>query len=117
MVTKQLLVPLSIAEFLRVTLQIAKQSDKLDVDTKRRIGMVLAIYETGRDEHLLNVGYTQAQIDTCAKSAALALANRFDDASSETVEGGVALLEPPPDDFCMDDFEAQFGDDHTQDSD
>lgn len=113
---KQLLVPLSIAEFLRVTLQIAKQSDKLDSDAKHRIGMVLAMYETGRDEHLLQAGYTQAQIDACAKSAALALANRFDDAANETIEGGVGLLEPPPDDFCMDDFEKQFGDNHPQDS-
>jgi hypothetical protein len=112
-VAKQLLVPLSIAEFLRVTLQIAKQSDSLSTDQKRRIGMVLAMYETGRDEHLLNAGYTQAQIEACAKSAALALANKFDDASNETIEGGLAIMEPPPDDFCMDDFEKQFGDGNT----
>ena len=109
---KQALVPLNIAEFLRVTLQIAKQSESLTTDQKARIGMVLAIYETGRDEHLLNNGWSQNQIDAAAKSAALALANRFDDAQNETIEGGLDLLEPPEDDFDFSDFEDQFDDDH-----
>jgi hypothetical protein len=110
-VAKQALVPLNIAEFLRVTLQIAKQSESLSSDQKARIGMVLALYEVGRDEHLLNNGWTQQQIDGAAKSAALALANRFDDAQNQTLEEG-DLLELPKDDFDMDDFERQFDGDH-----
>ena len=111
---KQALVPLNIAEFLRVTLQIAKQSASLTTEQKSHIGMVLAMYETGRDEHLLNNGWTQSQIDAAAKSAALALANRFDDAQSQTIEGGVDLLEPPepPEEFDFDTFEREFDGDH-----
>lgn len=106
-------VPLHVAEFLRVTLQIAKQSEHVDSDAKARIGMVLAMYEVARDEWLLNQGYTQKQIDGMAKSAALALANHFDDAADATVEdGNIATLNPPEGDFCMDDFEADFRDDH-----
>lgn len=108
---KEATVPLNVAEFLRVTLQIAKQSEHVDSDAKARIGMVLAMYEVKRDEWLLNQGYTQKQIDGMSKSAALALANHFDDAAQETIEdGSVAVLEPPEDDFCMDDFEKQFDD-------
>ena len=114
---KQALVPLNLAEFLRVTLQIAKQSATLTSDQKRHIGMVLAMYETGRDEHLLQSGWTQNQIDAAAKSAALALANHFDDAASETIEGGLALMEPPQDDFDFDDFERQFSGDHDPNPD
>lgn len=83
---KKATVPLHVAEFLRVTLQIAKQSEHVDSDAKARIGMVLAMYEVARDEWLLNQGYTQKQIDAAAKSAALALANHFDDAANATVE-------------------------------
>lgn len=108
---KQALVPLNIAEFLRVTLQIAKQSSSLTTEQKSHIGMVLAMYETGRDEYLLNNGYTQKQIDGIAQSAALALANHFEDKAREVIEGG-DLLELPADDFNMDDFEAQFDGDH-----
>ena len=104
-------VPLDIAEFLRVTLQIAKQSASLSTEQKAHIGMVLAMYETGRDEYLLNNGWTQNQIDAAAKSAALALANRFEDAQSQTVEGGVDLLEPP-EEYDFDNFEREFDGDH-----
>lgn len=114
---KQALVPLNIAEFLRVTLQIAKQSDSLSTDQKARIGMVLAMYETGRDEHLLQAGWTQKQIEGAAKSAALALANHFDDAAQQTIDGGTMLLEPPTDDFDMDDFEKQFDDGNSTNPD
>lgn len=114
---KQALVPLNIAEFLRVTLQIAKQSASLSTEQKAHIGMVLAMYETGRDEYLMNNGWTLNQVEAAAKSAALALANRFEDAQSQTIEGGVDLLEPPADDFDFDDFEAQFDGDHDPHSD
>ena len=115
---KQATVPLAVAEFLRVTLQIAKQSESLTPDQKQRIGMVLAMYEVRRDEWLLNQGYTQNQINGLAKSAALALANYFEDAANETLEeGSVLTLEAPKDDFNMDDFERQFGGNHDSDSD
>ena len=97
-------VPLSVAEFLRVTLQIAKQSESLTTDQKSRIGMVLAMYETARDEWLLNQGYTQKQIEGCAKSAALALANHFDDAANQTLDDAVNDVEPPCD-LDMSEFE------------
>ena len=108
---KQATVPLNVAEFLRVTLQIAKQSESLSPDQKSRIGMVLAMYEVKRDEWLLNLGYTQKQIAGMAQSAALALANHFEEAANSTVEQG-SLLTLPEDDFDMGDFEAQFNDDH-----
>jgi hypothetical protein len=113
-VAKQALIPLNIAEFLRVTLALAKQSPNLSSDAKSQIGIVLALYETGRDEHLLNTGWTQTQIDGVAHSAALALANYLEDKANEVIEGGAALLDPPLD---MDDFEAQFSDGITQDPD
>lgn len=102
---KRATVPLDIAEFLRVTLQIAKQSEKLDSEAKARIGTVLAMYECGRDEWLLNLGYTQKQIDGMAKSAALALANRFDDLANSTIEHGSTIPvigELPPVDELVD---------------
>lgn len=108
------LIPLNIAEFLRVTLALAKQSHTLDTETKKRIGMVLALYETGRDEHLLNNGYTQQQINGMANSASLALANYFEDKAQEVIEGS-DMMELPHDDFDMDDFERQFDGDHHQD--
>ena len=95
-------VPLHVAEFLRVTLQIAKQSELLTTEQKQRIGMVLAMYEVQRDEWLLNLGYTAKQIGGMAKSAALALANHFDYSAQSVIEDG-AILD-------MDDFERQFDD-------
>lgn len=106
-------IPLSIAEFLRVTLALAKQSHALDADTKAHIGEVLKLYEVGRDEYLLNQGFTQKQIDGLAQSAALALANHFEDkANAADEEEAGDLLELPVDDFSMDDFERQFDGDH-----
>jgi hypothetical protein len=117
-VAKQALVPLNIAEFLRVTLALAKQSHLIDSDTKSHIGIVLAMYETGRDEYLLNNGYTQKQIDGIAHSAALALANHFEDQANTAIEGAqfTDVLDRPASEFCMDDFEAQFSD-STEDPD
>lgn len=112
---KQATVPLHIAEFLRVTLQIAKQSESLTAEQKSRIGMVIAMYECKRDEVLLSAGFTQKQIDGLAKSAALALANHFEDAAEATVqEGSVATLEPETDygEYDMDAFEGDFDDHH-----
>lgn len=115
MARKEPTVPLNVAEFLRVTLQIAKQSHSLDSSQKQRIGMVLAMYEVRRDEWLLNQGYTQQQICGFAESAALALANHFEDCANETTEGGVALLDPTSEEEDVDftAFEEEFNE-HTE---
>lgn len=112
MAKREATVPLNIAEFLRVTLQIAKQSEHIDVDAKARIGMVLAMYEVRRDEWLLTQGYTPKQIAGMAQSAALALANHIEDAANETVESGSVLTMPSEDELDMDGFECQFDDDN-----
>lgn len=112
---KQPVVPLDVAEFLRVTLQIAKQASSLDTDQKRRIGMVLAMYEIRRDEALMNQGFKPTQIRAFAKSAGLALAEWFEDQSHK--DDAAAVVEAaevsereaiPGVDYDMSEFEEAF---------
>jgi hypothetical protein len=98
-----------VAEFLRVTLQIAKQSHALDTATKQRIGVVLALYETERDEYLLNQGYTPKQVGGFAESAALALVQHLEDMADSAAEDGAAAG------VDWEAMEAQW-DDHSKDS-